>query len=193
MVFIRAFCTLDVPLPQVVGMWRGAPSTWCNRPLQLPRDSTCSIPFFPPPWAPQGDALEQGHHPESLCGLHPQVAEGATALQRPGEPAAIPGASQPQPAAPNSGLEGEGGGRGEGGFLEAEAEGEQARISPPGIFGGSPGFLTHMMMMMMISSNHNISKNNNEYWLTDTVFYLVPCTMTRALSPFTKLILTTIL
>ncbi|XP_073886161.1 transcription factor E3 isoform X4 [Macaca fascicularis] len=50
-----------------------------------------------------GDALEQGHHPEGLCGLYPQAAEGATALQRPGEPAAIPGAGQPQPAAPNSG------------------------------------------------------------------------------------------
>ncbi|XP_052518830.1 transcription factor E3 isoform X3 [Budorcas taxicolor] len=68
----------------------------------IPKSSD-PIPFFPPPWAPQGDALEQGHHPKSLRGLYPQVAEGATALQRPGEPAAIPGASQPQPAAPNPG------------------------------------------------------------------------------------------
>ena len=127
-------------------------------PLQFPRDSICSIPFFPPPRAPQGDALEQGHHPKSLRGLHPQVAEGATALQRPGEPAEIPGASQPQPAAPNPGLEGRGSIRGGGGGLpKAETEEEEARISPLGIFGGSPGFLTHMLMMMtIISSDHNV-------------------------------------
>lgn len=120
--------------------------------------------------APQGDALEQGHHPESLCGLYPQVAEGAAALQGPGEPAAVSGASQPQPAAPNSGLEGGGGGRGEEGFLQAEAGEGLARISPPGILGGSWGFPTPVMMV--ISSNHNSNKNNNEYWLAYLVFIL---------------------
>lgn len=86
-----------------------------------------------------------------------QVAEGATALQRPGEPAAIPGASQPQPAAPNPGLEGRGSSRGGGeGLPEAEAEGEPARISPLGIFGGSLGFLGSSFLMMIISSDHNI-------------------------------------
>lgn len=60
--------------------------------------------FLYPP-CPQGDALEQGHHSEGFSGLYPQTAEGATALQRPREPAEIPRASQPQSAAPNSGTE----------------------------------------------------------------------------------------
>lgn len=98
-------------------IWSGIPSAWYNTPEKLHMQHS----VFPPSWAPQGDALEQGHHPEGICGLHPQITKGTATLQRPGEPAAIPGASQPKSAAPNSGLGGEKG-EGDCNFQQVEAE-----------------------------------------------------------------------
>jgi hypothetical protein len=81
-------------------MWSGIRSAWYNPPCE----SRVQYSISPSSRAPQGDALEQGHHPEGICGLHPQITEGTATLQRPGEPAAVPGTSQPKPAAPDSGL-----------------------------------------------------------------------------------------
>ena len=43
----------------------------------------------------QRHAVEQGHHPEGVRGLHPQAAAGAAAGQGAGEPAEEAGAHQP--------------------------------------------------------------------------------------------------
>ena len=43
----------------------------------------------------QRHAVEQGHHPQGVCGLHPQAAAGAAAGQGAGEPAEEAGAHQP--------------------------------------------------------------------------------------------------
>lgn len=57
----------------------------------------------PHPLFLQRDALEQRNHPESLCGLHPEAAEGAATLKRDGNEAAQAGAGQSQPAAASAG------------------------------------------------------------------------------------------
>lgn len=127
-------------------MWSGIPSTWYN-PLS-PERLHMQHCVFPPSWAPQGDALEQGHHPEGICGLHPQITEGTAALQRPGEPPAVPGASQPKPAAPNSGMWGNG--EGDCNFLQVKQR-ENWPVFPLGSW--------TQIKVEVKSNEHTINKN----------------------------------
>lgn len=51
----------------------------------------------------QGRALEQGHHPQGLCRLHPEDAEGPAEVPGAGEPLAASGGDQQAALAPHPG------------------------------------------------------------------------------------------
>ncbi len=57
----------------------------------------------------QGHEVEQRNHPEGVCGLHPQTAEGTAESPRDGGETEEAGEHQPLPAAPHTGEGGEGG------------------------------------------------------------------------------------
>lgn len=83
------------------GSWDSEPSLGSEalaRPLGLP-----SHPIWL--WL-QGRALEQGHHPEGLCGLHPEDAERPAEVPGAGEPLSASGDDQQAALASHPGLTG---------------------------------------------------------------------------------------